>query len=188
MTSAVSRTLPLPLRKGDWLQTYKGVQFWPMDARPEEVDIGDIAHALAHQCRFGGHTNSFYSVAQHSVIVSNNVPNHLAVQGLLHDATEAYIVDVPTPIKKYLTNYKEIEHGLAKVIGRRFGVELADLSKEVKSADARALWTEKRDLRGPTPAAWGVPRRNPFFELIQPLPPGAAEVLFLERCRELGVK
>lgn len=174
-------------RKGDWLQTYTGIQFWPMDPRSEEIDLTDIVHSLSQQCRFGGHTNHFYSVAQHSVLVSNRVPKKFAVQGLLHDATEAYLVDVPTPIKKYLTNYKEIEYGVAAAIGERFDVELFYLSSEVHDADARALFTERRDLRGPAPASWGIPRRNPFKEKIVPLSPSKAKKLFLDRCKELGV-
>lgn len=57
-------------RAGDWMQTFTGRQFWPMDPRPEDLDILDIAHALSLLCRFGGHCQRFYSVAEHSVHVS----------------------------------------------------------------------------------------------------------------------
>ena len=82
-------------RKGDWMQTHSGIQFWPLDPRPEDILIEDIAHALSNQCRFAGHCCFHYSVAQHSVLVSENVPAQDAMWGLLHDAGEAYLVDLP---------------------------------------------------------------------------------------------
>ena len=61
-------------RKGDWMQTYTGRQFWPIDPRANEVHIEDIAHALSMMCRYNGHCRTFYSVAEHSVLVSQHVP------------------------------------------------------------------------------------------------------------------
>ena len=107
-------------RKGDFIQTFTGRMFWPIDPQPDEVDIEDIAHALSNVCRFCGHTREFYSVAQHSVLVSEIVPAAFALEGLLHDATEAYISDVARPVKPYLTNYKEIEINLYRAIAKRF--------------------------------------------------------------------
>jgi hypothetical protein len=92
-------------RKGDWMQTYTGRQFWPIDPRADEIDIVDIAHALSQQCRFAGHCKSFYSVATHSWHTSNVCNSENALWGLLHDAAEAYLVDLPTPIKgNYILN------------------------------------------------------------------------------------
>lgn len=179
--------LSAPARAGGWMQTFKGIQFWPMDPRPEEVDIEDIAHALSNMCRFGGHTKSFYSVAQHSCIVSDNLPFGLSAQGLLHDATEAYLVDVPTPIKRFLVGYKEFEAGLARVIGERFDVELVHLAPETHEADVRALWTEKRDLKGPQPARWPIEEHEPYPSKIRPWGPARAKEEFLCRARELGL-
>ena len=77
-------------RNGDWLQTFTGKAFFPLDPRPEEMDIFDIAHALSNLCRYGGHCNKFYSVAEHSVLVSIlcrlYYGEQVALQGLLHDA------------------------------------------------------------------------------------------------------
>ena len=66
-------------RKGDWMQIFTGKKFWPLDPKSEEVDIKDIAHSLAFQCRFNGHSNYFYSIAQHSVIVSKIVSKDQAL-------------------------------------------------------------------------------------------------------------
>jgi uncharacterized protein len=99
-------------RTGDWIQTYTGKQFWPLSPLPEDIVIEDIAHALSMQCRFGGHVRTFYSVAQHSVHVSLLVEPQYALWGLLHDAAEAYLVDLPRPIKKFSEMgllYQEIE-------------------------------------------------------------------------------
>jgi hypothetical protein len=175
-----------PIRKGDWIQTFTDKQFFPLDARPEDVCLEDIAHALSNLCRFGGHVREFYSVAQHSVLVSWHCPKYPR-SGLMHDATEAYLVDVPRPIKKHLSNYSDIEANLARVIGARFALPLSPLPAEVQEADERALATEKRDLRGPPPAAWGdLPA--PWFDTIVPWVPSVAKEMFLNRAAQLGVK
>ena len=97
-----------------WIQTYTGKKFFPMNPKTEDLDIIDIAHALSMKCRFVGHTKQFYSVAQHSVIVSWNCSNpHL---GLLHDAAEAYLPDVPAPIKDLYTQHIEMEEKICNLI------------------------------------------------------------------------
>ena len=184
-------------RKGDWMQTFSGVQFWPLDPRPEDVHLDDIMHALSNLCRFGGHCRHFYSVAQHSVMVSRQAEaaaksdaREIGIIGLLHDATEAYLIDVPRPIKRDLLNYKEIEATLAIVIGERFGVRLDLLPELVKEADERALFTEKRDLLCAEPAPWGVAQgvsSEPYADRIEPQSPYTAKEAFFRRARELGL-
>ena len=181
---------PLGVRKGDWCQTSLGAQFWPLDPRVEEVHLEDIAHALSNLCRFGGHCREFYSVAQHSVLAARCAPIGLQAQALLHDATEAYLVDVPRPIKRNLTGYAEIEEGLARIIGQRFGVELVDLRREVKEIDERMLFTEKRDLMKPAPAPWSIAQgvvSEPYEEQIVPWAPRDCKRLFLEAAHEYGL-
>lgn len=175
-------------RKGDFTSlAATASQFWPLDPRPEEIHLEDVARALSMQCRFGGHVRAgcFYSVAQHSVLVSWHCPNH-PIAGLLHDAAEAYLVDVPTPIKKHLKGYEEIERNLLGTIGERFDVWLKDLPEEVKVADAQALATEQRDLR-PTYTFW-APAMQPWADVIQPWEPRRAERMFLVRARALGLR
>jgi uncharacterized protein len=173
-------------RKGDWAQIYSGEKFWPLDPKPEEVNINDIAHSLALQCRFNGHCNSFFSIAQHSVFVSKIVSPDQALAGLLHDASEAYTGDIVSPLKKFLPpEFKEIEKEIEKVIFERFGIKNVD-HIEIKKADKIALFTEMRDLMKKPHSKWDdVDSFKPYPEKIIPLSPEEAEKEFLERYKEL---
>lgn len=121
------------------IKTYSGIWFNPIHPTPDMIIIEDIAHALSHQCRFGGHVPKFYSVAQHSYECSLRVRDKLSA--LLHDASEAYLIDIPRPIKQKLTNYKEIEDNLMKIIASKFGFQYP-LSPEVKEIDEIMLQLE----------------------------------------------
>jgi hypothetical protein len=169
-------------RKGDWLQTFTGIQFWPLDPRPEEIVVEDIAHALSNQCRYSGHVRKFYSVAEHSVRVALHVKPPHRLWGLLHDAPETYLVDLAGPIKHYSRlgdAYREIEEPLMKCVCARFGLSPAE-PVEVKVADNELLMTEKRDLMGPGPAKWREENFQPLREIIVPWSPEMAERKFLE--------
>lgn len=107
----------------------------------DDIRIEDIAHSLAHLCRFGGHTKEFYSVAQHSVRVANAVPKRLMLEGLLHDATEAYVGDMIRPLKRQLVRYQQIEEDFWQLIAFRFGLSV-HMSPEVKMADEASLKAE----------------------------------------------
>jgi len=176
-------------RKGDWAQIYSGEKFWPLDPKPEEVDINDIAHSLAFQCRFNGHSNSFYSIAQHSVFVSKIVPSEQALAGLFHDAAEAYTGDIVSPLKKFLPpEFKEIEKEIEKAVLEHFGIKDINHS-EIKKADKIALFTEMRDLMKKPHSKWeDVDSYNPHPDKIVPLSPEEAEKEFLERFEELTQK
>lgn len=168
------------MRKGDWLQTYTGVQFWPLDPRPEEIYIADIAHALSNLCRFSGHCRTFYSVAQHSLIVSRSVPKQYALWGLLHDSAEAYLVDLPRPLKRHSNfgrGYMRVEDELMRCICARYSIP-EDMPAEIKYADNAVLMAEKRDLMGTSPADWGE-QTPPLSQRINPVFPEIAETLFL---------
>ena len=125
--------------------TWSGRQFWPLDPRPEEVALDDIAVALAHQGRYNGHTRHFYSVAQHSCELAAYFKKRgeigLARFALMHDATEAYVGDIIRPLKPYLANFGAIEMRLERVIFDRFGL-LGELPVPVKDADTRILTDE----------------------------------------------
>lgn len=152
----------------------------------EDIDIIDIAHALSNICRYGGHVEQFYSVAQHCVLVSRTVPAEHALRGLLHDASEAYLIDVPRPIKrsKGMEVYREAEKLLEAKIYLRFGLSPEDPSC-IKTADNQLLRTEQRDLMKPAPAAWKDYRVGALPETITPWPPTFARSMFLERFSEL---
>ncbi len=173
---------PCDTRRGDWMQTASGLQFHPLDPRPEDICIEDIAHALSNLCRFGGHVRTFYSVAQHSVIVADLLPDRLKLAGLLHDATEAYLVDIPRPLKVALKEYQRIEHRLAAIIGQKFRVDFSD--PLIKRADNAALMAEARDLLSETPEGWGIDE-TPAALLVDPEVPFVARENFMREFRLL---
>lgn len=127
-------------RKGGYISTYRG-RFWPLDPRASEVNIEDIAHSLAMQCRYAGHGRRFYSVAEHSVLVSRHVPQADRLAALLHDAPEAYLVDVPRPVKRELAGYKAAEERVWLAVAAAFGLS-PFIPDSVHDADARIICDE----------------------------------------------
>ncbi len=110
-------------RNGYFMHTYSGKKFFPLDPRPHEIFILDIAHALAHQCRFNGHTTKFYSVAEHSWHCSYLVPEEFAMEALMHDAAEAYVGDIIRPLKlipDIKSVYGPIEEAVERAVAKRF--------------------------------------------------------------------
>ena len=128
-----------------YIQTYSGIRFWPLDPRIEDINLEDIAHALSMQCRFSGHTSFHYSVAQHSLIVSEYCKPENALAGLLHDASEAYLIDVPRPIKPHLIGYADAEDKIMKLVSQKFGFEYP-FDDEIKELDLKVLYLEKQQL------------------------------------------
>ena len=169
--------------RGNWIETVSGRQFWPLDPKPEDVFLLDIVIPLRNMCRYGGHVESFYSVAQHSVLVSRVVRPELALRALMHDAAEAYLVDVPRPIKCMLTNYKDMEKAIAGAIAVFMGYEeswLTDFPQEIHDADNGILLAERKSLRINSKLDWGI--IAPTFDVeVEPLPPRRAQELFMER-------
>lgn len=166
-----------------WIQTYTGRKFFPLAPRAADVNIRDIAHSLSLQCRFNGHCLAFYSVAEHSVRVSRHLDAAHALWGLLHDAAEAYVSDIPRPLKRQWPFFEEAEDRVLRVI-----IEQHDLPwpmpPEVRRADDVLLSTECRDLLGPAPEPWTIDV-PPLAEKITPVDPARAEAMFLRRYREL---
>lgn len=162
-----------------WITTFTGKKFHLFDPRPEEICIEDIAHSLSLQCRFTGHVKSFYSVAQHSVLVSREC-RKFPVWGLLHDAAEAYIGDMSAPLKhtSEMAIFRETEARIMSAIAKRFNLTPEE-PREVKTADRRLLLSEARDLLGSC-TGWYSEYR-PFPQSINPWGPRLAEIAFLER-------
>jgi hypothetical protein len=176
-------------RNGGWILTASGRQFWPLDARPEDVSLFDIAHALAKICRFGGHCRQFYSVAQHSIIVAQNFPGHKAL-ALLHDATEAYLGDMVRPLKLCLPQFATAEDRLWEVIATRFDLPLTNPRDvpRLKEADDRTLMTERRDIMPASPHPWSTHHSPPYPEPIIPwTTPAFAAEYFLSRAAAYGI-
>jgi hypothetical protein len=140
-------------RKGDWMQTASGVEFYPLDPRPEEIHITDIAHALSMSCRYGGHCKRFYSVAEHCVLMAERAPEHLRLCALMHDASEAYLSDVIRPIKPSLTGYHAIEERMMQVIAGKFGFSWP-MPAEVKRLDEAILADERDQNMTRPPRDW----------------------------------
>lgn len=167
-----------------WIQTYTGKAFRPLDPRPEDVCIEDIAHALSLTCRFAGHCKSFYSVAQHSIIVSQIVPPRDSLWGLMHDAAEAYLADIAGPVKREMPDFVEMENRILVAIAKAFDMDWP-MPKSIKIADNILLSTERRDLMRDPPYKWiSVENIEPLTEVIYPGSPGFCEGLFLEMFRE----
>lgn len=137
-------------RIGDFSQVYSARKFWPLDPRPEEVHIEDIAHSLAMQCRWGGHCIRFLSVAEHSVHVAMSLPRKHALWGLLHDGSEAYVTDVPRPLKYSIQNYREYEDNVMRAICDRYGLP-HEVPEAVKWADDAILGDEIDQNMHPMP-------------------------------------
>jgi hypothetical protein len=188
MTVIDHRGPPAP---GPYLQTVSGRWVNPFEPDLEQIDIGDIARALSNQCRFGGHCREFYSVAQHSVLVSELVEQRGGdvedvFAGLMHDASEAYLGDMPHPIKHRSplgAAFREAEKHLERAIHQRFAIK-TDVP-ELKPADRALLATERRAFSA---ATWHWPELDgaePLDLALRAWPPEEAERAFMRRYGEL---
>jgi 5'-deoxynucleotidase YfbR-like HD superfamily hydrolase len=176
------------------IQTFTGLRFSPLEPDPAAIEIADVAHGLANHCRFGGHCSVFYSVAQHSCVVADAVRERGAdaqtvLYALLHDASEAYLGDLPHPVKhrsEFGVLYREIEEPLQAAILARFGVTAA-AAQLVKQIDRAALAAERAALMRAADDAWwpeldGV---TPLDVEIVPWSPQQSETEFLARFEAL---
>ena len=180
-----------PPGPGPYLQTVSGRWVNPFDPDPGQLDAGDIARALANQCRFGGHSRVFYSVAQHSVIVSELVEQRGGdvedvFAALMHDASEAYLGDMPHPLKHRSplgAAFKDAEEHLERAIRDRFGIK-RDVP-EIKRADRALLATERRAFSAED---WHWPELDgvePLDLELTALSPDEAAEAFARRYAEL---
>lgn len=156
-------------------------RFYYENITPQSIDIMDIAHALSNTCRFGGHVNEFYSVAQHSVFVSNLVPSKYQLAALLHDASEAYLSDIVSPAKRMLEDYKSLEADVMQAIEKKFNINTK--VTVIKLADTNALYAEALHFYGNV-KEWGIDDFHNDYK-IEPLEPKRAKEQFLQRYAEL---
>jgi len=145
-------------RKGDWMHTYTGRKFYPLDPREDEINIIDIAHALSMNCRYNGHTKKFYSVAEHCVLMTDYLPQELKLAGLLHDSAEAYMSDLIHPIKKNMPKFYEIENRLLNRIYQRYNIEIIEDEWDfVKQIDFDIAGDEKEQaMNNPNNIEWEI--------------------------------
>jgi hypothetical protein len=178
--------------RGYNMGTASGRAVFPLDLRPEDVCLYDIAASLGRICRYNGHLKDaveHYGVAQHSVHVSHLVgaaPKPVLIQALMHDAAEAYSGDMIRPIKVCIPQYEEIEHLIWNVICEKFDIDVT-LDPIVKLADNVALATEIRDIRHPKCKADKGNLPPPHHATITPLRSFEARDLFLARAKGLGL-
>lgn len=182
-----------------WTETYSGLRVELASPQVRDIEIVDIAHALSLQCRFNGNCVAHYSVAQHSVHVMEVIrdqyltpgaeffdDNNLLFAGLMHDAAEAYLGDLITPLKQMPgigPAYKKIEYDFNAVIFARFGIAWSeDTDDIVSSVDQIMLATEARDLMSTEGRDWDLdPGYPPLDDLtIEPWPAEIAKKRFLE--------
>ena len=160
--------------------------------QPQDILIQDIAHALSNICRFGGHVPRFYSVAQHCCFVAELVPYSARLEGLMHDAAEAYIGDMVTPIKHLPSMYgfRELESKVEAAIAKTFGLGFNYWRNEIKQADGLAYVTESINFKGTVEDTM----REKFGIVIGPdgrmvelnvWSPEQAKLMFLDKFREI---
>lgn len=174
-----------------FIETFTGRTFSPLAPVAGRIFVEDIAHALANQCRFSGHVRHRYSVAEHSVRVAESLHRsgpRVQLWGLLHDASEAYLVDLPTPLKRdprIGDAYCVAERRLMRAVCRRFGLPARE-PLSVRLADAVLLATEVRDLMHGDRDYWRKIEADPLPERIRPWGDGVAEAEFLRLFKSLG--
>jgi hypothetical protein len=173
---------------GNYIETYTGKRIFYDNIKSEDITIIDIGHALSQLCRYTGHTKEFYSIAQHSILVSDNLGTLAEKRaGLLHDASEAYINDLASPLKKFLgdSSYTELEDDFHEVINRKFNIT-DGMTSNIKKVDLQALFTEKRDVTNNAHTDWGWGYDIEMFkDKIIPLPPKGVKRLFFDRFKKL---
>lgn len=160
-----------------WISTYTGKKFHYLNPQLEEIDILDIAHALALTCRFGGHCRVYYSVADHSVNVARLCKPGNRLAALLHDAHEAYVPDIPSPIKMDLPMVRDLNMNIQEAIHTKFGGFKADW-EEIQHMDKVMLATEARDLMLTTVDWAELP--TPMVSALLPRTPTQSENEFLK--------
>ena len=176
--------LAIVSHKGPTIMLASGRRFDLLNPVANEFDIEDIAHGLAHVCRYAGQCRTFYSVAEHSLLVSETVDEH-AFEALLHDAAEAFIGDITRPLKQLLPDYKAIEAEIESAISERFELSMA-AKRTIKEADLRVLAAEQMQIMAPGCADWASEAGiNPADITVRGLLPSQAKAEFLHRFREL---
>jgi hypothetical protein len=156
---------------------------------PGQITLEDIARGLANVCRYSGQVRQFYSVAEHCIMVSRHAPLHLKPYALIHDAAEAYIGDVPRPVKLLCPEYQAVEHRVEQAILKRFNIgqpSSGDLYI-IKTLDNASLLLEASALKVGDSSQWLDVPGEPLDDVVQCLSPEKAERAWLQAADLLGV-
>lgn len=166
------------------ISTFDGDFFDFQNPHGFDFKIETIAHALSNICRYGGHSNRFYSVAEHSVLVSRVVPPEFAMVGLLHDASEAFVGDMPSPLKAMCPEYRAIEDRVQEAIAERYGLQYP-FPPEIKFADKSVYKAERLQITNVADEVWhtDIPAAD---ILVAGMNPKNARAFFMARYRELS--
>lgn len=180
-------------------QNFSSGYFDPFDLQLEQIDIVDIAHALSNICRFSGRTKQFYSVAQHCVLGAKYIERfygwdirdkqELMLTFLLHDANEAYLLDLPSPLKERMEFdfFKKLEDKINHKIEKKFNLTVPIADNNIKNTDILMLYAEKRDLM--EYAIWNTnSKAPPTIPTILPISPTECKMQFLELFEDLWKK
>lgn len=185
-----------------WILTYTGRRFHPLQPSAMDVCAEDIAHALSNICRYTGHSKRFYSVAEHSIHVATHMPRGMELEGLLHDASEAYLCDLPRPLKQdpAFTPYRFAEQDVTNAIRTYFSLPIFEdplVTAAVKLVDLRMLATEARQLMPDVPlygpSSWDIIQGvesydvdlSPYAEPWGVLRPEQVESVFMQMLNTL---
>lgn len=175
-----------------WIETYTGEAFDVAKPNYTLVHPEDIAHSLSLQCRFNGHSSEFYSVAEHCVRVHDamaydNQLDKIRMLGILHDASEAYLCDVPSPIKRMLPQYAKLEEEIQDVVWKRFDLNPSSKDKKiVKKYDRMLLLAEAKYLMSSGGKTWGYEIESKDIFIV-PMLPNVARREFLYRLSLYGL-
>lgn len=171
---------------GAWIETYSGIAFDFLNPNPGKVHLQDIAHALSNLCRYNGHCDRFYSVAEHSVHLAQfikyrlNYPSSVALAALLHDACEAYTGDFPSPFKWAIPELKVIEKRVQQAVHDYFGIRPDDYKHAViDELDKRIVQDERKALMSASCLPWAVDGLEPLSIGIECWKPQVAKDRFL---------
>lgn len=178
--------MAITLQTKTCISTANGDFFDYLSPETHDFDIDVIAHALSNICRYGGHSKRFYSVAEHSVLVSRVVPKRLQLCGLLHDASEAYCGDVASPLKRLIPEYRKIEDRVQAAIANRFDIPFP-FPEDIHLADKAVYLAEREQITDGTDAIWYTDMK-PAKVLVAGMPPKDAKNFFLTRYKELTTR
>lgn len=168
-----------------WMQTFNGTPFYPLDPNPDDIHIESVAHSLSMLCRYNGHCIRFYSVAEHSVLMSHTVDPENARWALMHDAVEAYLGDMVRPVKYKMPEFMAIEDNLDVVIAGKFRLGWP-MPAQVKEHDTRIVVDEREQNMAPAHLPWELlDGCKPLGVTIQCWSPDRAEAEFMSRYRQL---